>query len=171
MDLSGLDIPRIKAIVQEKWRSGPELWPVKVMSLSRVMQLERELGRSLTQVGGYFTCLRAVRGKTPAEMEELLGFQPGSFCTGVVVYRLERLPLANEFELRGYSQLPGGETFDGIVLRRPGMVRPQYFSRDGEQLKYIPGLGVEQWELTPRTQIGAAEIQRVDAGQRFTNWR
>lgn len=89
MNSAGLDFAKLKSIVIEKWRSAPELWPVKVLSIARVVQLEQRLGgRHLESVGGYFTCARAIRFKTPREMENILGFISGTFASGVSVWKL-----------------------------------------------------------------------------------
>jgi len=53
MDFDGLDVAKLKSLVIEKWRSAPELWPVKVLSLARTLDLERKQGgRKLDRVGG-----------------------------------------------------------------------------------------------------------------------
>ena len=171
MDLSGLNVAKLKSLVIEKWRSAPELWPVKVLSLSRTLELERSQGHKLHGVGGYFTCARAIRGKTPIEMEAILGFAPGFFSSGVSVWKLNHLPTPDQFELRGYTQLPGGNPFDGIVLRQNGVPRPQFFSPAGGHLDFIPGLAVEQWELRRGLLMPASELERVPAGAKFTSWR
>src|SRR5690349_4640339 len=112
MDLQGLDVNRLKSLVIEKWDSAPELWPVKVLSLGRRSELQQKYGgRNPDLVGGYITCARAIRFKTPREMETILGFAHGSFSSGVSVWKLKTLPTASQFELRGYTQLPGGEQF------------------------------------------------------------
>ncbi len=172
MDLAGLNVPKLKALATEKWRSAPELWPAKVLSLARTVELERRQGgKKLDRVGGYFTCLRAIRFKTPREMEDLLGFAPGAFSSGVSVWKFKTLPTADEFELRGYTQLPGGDPFDGMVLRRSGAARPEFFSKDGGKLDFIPGLAVEQWELRRGLLLPAIEMERVSPGMKFTNWQ
>lgn len=171
MDLTGLDIPKLKSLAIEKWRSAPELWPVKVLSLARTQELERKQGgMKLAAVGGYFTVARAVRFKTPKEMEDLLGFETGSFRSGVAIWKLGSLPSADQFELRGYTQSPGGENFDGIVIRRVGHPRPQYLTPQGTTAQYVPGLGVEQWELRKGLLLPAIELERVPFGTRFTKW-
>ena len=171
MDLSGLDVAKLKSLVIEKWLSAPELWPVKVLSLARTSELEQKQGRTLDRVGGYFTCVRAIRVKTPQEMEDILGFAPGSFGSGVSVWKLNQLPTPDQFELRGYTQLPGGEAFDGIVLRRSDLPRPQFFTQTGGHLDFVPGLAVEQWELRRGLLLPASELERVRAGTKFTKWR
>jgi hypothetical protein len=162
MDTSGLDVPKLKSLVIDKWNSGPEFWPVKVMAMTRVIELESKNGGKFSSVGGYITCLRNVCGKTPEEMEAILGFEKGTFSSGVSIWKLSALPKAAEFELRGYTYLPGGEKFDGVVLRRVEQPRPEYFDQHGKPSKFPPGLGVEQWEL--RALLPATEMQRVPFG-------
>jgi len=172
MDLTGLDVAKLKSLAIEKWRSAPELWPVKVLSLARTVELEqKQNGRKLDSVGGYFTCLRAIRLKTPREMEDILGFAPKSFASGVSVWKLKMLPTPDQFELRGYTQLPGGNSFDGVVLRRPGAARPEFFTAEGAKPAFIPGLAVEQWELSRNFLMPAIELERVPPGAKFTNWK
>src|SRR5436190_736729 len=143
MDVTGLDVARLKSLAIEKWRSAPELWPVKVLSLARTVDLERKQGgRKLDRVGGYITCARAVRFQTPKAMEDILGFASGAFNSGVSVWKLKSLPTSDQFELKGYTQLPGGNPFDGVVLRHPGSTRPEFLSKHGANLDFIPGLGV-----------------------------
>ena len=171
MDLTGLDVGKLKGLAIEKWGSAPELWPVKVLSMTRTLELEHKLkGGKLDKIGGYFTCLRAIRFKTPAEMEDILGFQKGAFSSGVAVWKLNALPKPDEFELRGYTQTPGGETFDGVIMRRQGAARPEYFSRDGKAVAYPPGLAVEQWELRPGLLLAATQLARVPFGAKFTTF-
>jgi hypothetical protein len=171
MGTPGLDEAKLKAMVLQKWRSAPALWPVKVISLRRLAEIERSRhGAKLDSVGGYITVARAIRFKTPREMEDILGFAEGTFASGVSVWKLKSLPAPAQFDLRGYTQLPGGRPFDGIVLRRADSPRPQFFSRTGGSLEFIPGLAVEQWELKPGLLLPALELQRVAPGAKFTAW-
>jgi hypothetical protein len=39
-----------------------------------MLELEQQLGQKLGTVGGYFTCVKNICLKTPAEMEDILGF-------------------------------------------------------------------------------------------------
>ncbi len=103
-------------------------------------------------------------------MEDILGFQKGTFSSGVSVWKLNDLPKPDEFELRGYTQTPGGENFDGIVIRRSDLRRPQYVLRDGTLAKFPPGLAVEQWELAKNVLLPATELERVPFGVKFTKW-
>jgi hypothetical protein len=170
MDTTGLDVPKLKLIVIEQWKSAPTFWPAKVLSISRTLELERKLGRRLSTVGGYFTCLKNLLLRTPAEMEDILGFQKGTFSSGVSVWKLKDLPKPEEFELRGYTQTPGGESFDGIVIRRSDLRRPQYLQKDGTSAKFPPGLAVEQWELEKGILLPATELERVSFGAKFMKW-
>src|SRR4051812_35705649 len=108
----------LKDLVIQKWNSGPRFWPVKVMSMVRLQQLEKDNGGALSSVGGYFTCLKNVCTHTPAEMEDILGFEKGAFSSGVSIWKFKELPKPDQFEFRGHTQTPQGKRFDGIVLTR-----------------------------------------------------
>jgi hypothetical protein len=170
MDTTGLNVPKLKSLVIEQWQSDPRYWPVKVLSISRTLELEHQLGRKLNAVGGYFTCMKNVRVRTPAELEDILGFQNGTFSSGVSIWRLNVLPGPADFELRGYTQTPGGKSFDGIVVRRSDLSRPQFLEKDGTPVKFPPGLAVEQWELAPKVLLPATELERVPYGAKSTKW-
>ena len=140
------------------------------MSINRLMELERQCNHPLDGVGGYITCIGKLRAKTPAEMEDLLGFQKGTFGSGVSVWKLKSLPKADDFELRGYTYLPGGNTFDGTVIPRSGASRPDYFDQHGALSKYPPWLGIEQWEIRPNVILPATELERVPFGAKLMRW-
>ena len=170
MDTSGLDVPKLKSLVIEKWNSDPCKWPAKAMSMARVSELEAKLGKRLDSVSGFITCLVNVLGKTPSDLEDTLGVQKGAFASGVVIFRLNTLPKSSEFQLRGYTYLPNGARFDGLVLRRSDMQRPTYFDKNGNPSKFPPGLGVEQWEINPDVLIPATELERVPFGAKSMKW-
>ena len=161
-----IPVAKLKAMVREKWNQGPHCWPVKVMSLDRLASLQRDHGM-LLQVSGYITVRRAVFGRSPMEMADILGLHPSEFCSGVSIWKLNFLPTDDQFELRSYTNQPGGRPFDGLVIRQPGRARPSFYEHNRES-QYPPGLMVEQWELTQR--VPATEIQKVLPSQRFTSW-
>lgn len=172
MDLGGLDVNRLKANAIEQWRVEAGAWPVKVMPLARLMEIvKRNGGRPLRGVGGYFTEFRYVRLRTPEKLEATLGFARGYLASGVSLWKFDALPSPSDFELRGYSQCPGGNPFDGIVVRFEGAERPQYLAKNGAPAAFPPGLGVPQWELRSGFQIAATEICRLAPGQTISNSR
>ena len=158
-------VSKLKAMARDKWNSQ-DCWPVKVMSLVRLASLQRDYG-VVSQVSGYITVRRAVFGRSPMEMADILGLHPSEFVSGVSIWKLNVLPADDQFELRSYTNQPGGRPFDGVVVRQPGRARP-YFYENGRESQYPPGLMVEQWELTQR--VPATEIQKVLPSQRFTSW-
>jgi len=145
MNTSGLDIDRIKQNVVEYWQSEAWNWPVKVISAGRGSALGASAGRVLA-VSGYVTSEKFVRGRSLDQVEKILGLLPGELKNGAVVLRLNVLPLPHQFELRGYTQTPGGEPYS------PGGLYP-------------PGLGANQWEL--KANIPATVWKVVPAGQRL----
>ena len=58
---------------------------------------------------GYCTTFKFIVGRTPVEIEEIVGFARGSkLVAGADILVIDPLPLPPQFELRGYSQMPGG---------------------------------------------------------------
>ena len=166
-------VSKLKAMARDKWNSQ-DCWPVKVMSLVRLASLQRDYG-VVSQVSGYITVRRAVFGRSPMEMADILGFHPSLFMSGVSIWKLNALPTDDQFELRSYTNLPKGLPLNPpdeekvLVVRQPGRARPYFFDKkNGHELEYPPGLMVEQWELTQR--VPATEIQKVLPSQRFTSW-
>jgi hypothetical protein len=126
----------LKKMAIENWKKeGNEL--VKVVSAER--------GQS-DEVRGYVTEQKYVAGRTPAEMEKILGLPPGELAGGAIVHRLDGLPTADQFKLRAYTQLPAGRTYVS-----------------GE--KYPPGLGAPQWELTDKIPVAA--VSAVSPDERY----
>ena len=75
-------------------------------------------------VTGFVTRERWIIGKTPREMESLLGFRPGRMAQGAGVYALDRLPQASEFDFAGYTHLPSGMSIsEAAAARSAGTTR------------------------------------------------
>ncbi|MBV8521561.1 MAG: hypothetical protein JOY71_05430 [Acetobacteraceae bacterium] len=113
-----LDESILKSQVLQKWVKGGLERPVKVVSKQR---------GPLTNVRGYITQEKYIKGVDLAEMERRLGLPEGELKDGANVMSLTRSPTAGEFQLRGYTNTPGGQPFQGGP--------------------YPPGEGVPQWEL------------------------
>jgi hypothetical protein len=142
---AGLNVPRIKQNVFDYWQSANTLnWPVKVVSAQRGQQMQAVIG-GLVNVRGFITSEKFVRGRTPDQMETVLGMPQGEYNQGVYVFRLLCLPLAHQFDLKGYSQTPDGMPYTGG--------------------RYPPGLGANQWDLTD--DLLATVVAFVPPGQRF----
>jgi hypothetical protein len=124
----------MKELVIEKWSKGGLERPVKVVSLERGPQ---------SSVRGYITQEKNVKDQPLAELERRLGLPKGELASGAYIIALDRLPKPHEFELRSYTNLPGGQTYQ----------------RGG---KYPPGTGVPQWELT--VDIPSTTVKVVSPG-------
>lgn len=111
--------------------------PVKVVALYR---------SPLTAVRSCMTQEKNIKVQPPSEIELRLGLPRGTLAGGAHVMALSRLPWAHEFELRGYTNLPGGQRY------LPGGVYP-------------PGSGVPQWELI--VDIPCTPVKVASPGQRF----
>lgn len=93
---------------------------VKVTSLSRPLMFWSE---------GFVTCYKFIAGRTLDEAERILGLKSGELSEGAYLHELLALPNEAQFELKGYSQTPDGETWTAAI---------SYPSRDGQ--KHLPPL-------------------------------
>jgi hypothetical protein len=121
----------LKKEVIRSWSKGGFNRPVKIVSSER---------GPIGEVEGYITQEKFVKGRTPSEIEKILGLKVGELRSGAFVMALMRLPKESEFSLRSYSNQPGGCPF-----------------LEGGQ--YPPGQGAPQWQLT--TLIPATLIKFV----------
>jgi len=118
-------------------------------------------------VSGYVTKDKFIRGRTVQQIEQILGFHPGRFRSGIAVVLLNRLPTLAEFELAAYSITPehrfqrptdlnidklkkmAAESWSLIGLERLVKVQPA-IPHDPDvppDKQYPPGLGAPQWKL------------------------
>lgn len=114
-----LDEEKAKRGIIDMWNKGGLERPVKVTATEAT---DRQ------SVRGYVTQEKFIKGRTPEEMEKILGLEPGNLKNGATIYRLTETPNADQFTPKGYSQTPGGMPYE------PGG-------------KYPPGKGAPQWEL------------------------
>jgi hypothetical protein len=127
----------LKELAIEKWKKGGLERPVKVVAAGR---------GALSNVRGYITQEKNIKGQSLAEIETRLGLPTGTLSSGAHVMSLNRIPLPLEFELRSYTNLPGGQPY------MPGG-------------KYPPGSGVPQWELT--VDIPSTPVKFVAPGGKY----
>ncbi len=126
--------------------------------------------RDHIEVRGYVTKEAFLVGRTLLAFERLLGFRAGRLAQGATIAKLDRLPLAHEFDLAGYSMtaqhhfaMPGG--LDGAKLKQLAistwavagghrlvkvMPRSPHDASMADDEQYPPGDGVPQWKLTVR---------------------
>lgn len=144
---TGLDIAKLKALAIALWRQGGMDTLVKVAPLGTVP--------NGAYMAGYCTTFKFIVGRTPAEMEAVVGLASGSkLVNGADIFTCDPLPMAAQFELRGYTQCPGGVSTDS----------PHYTPHPG----YPPGLGAPQWELANYPQSGLRWLASVPHGVRFS---
>lgn len=114
-----LDGEKAKKQVIDMWNKGGLESPVRVTPTQPI---------DSQSVRGYITQEKFIKGKTPQEMEKILGLESGKLENGATIYRLTETPKADQFTPKGYSQTPGGRPYESGG-------------------KYPPGEGVPQWEL------------------------
>jgi hypothetical protein len=139
-----IDEARVKKTIIEMWARGGGDTPIKIMSAGLVPRDDLD--------AGFITQLKFLRGRTPAQMEDIVGFRAGTkLRNGVDIYKLSVLPRPDQFMFRGYSYLSGGISSS----EKP-------FHPD-----YPPGLGCPQWELIHYPQTRLVLLQSVPDGQVF----
>ena len=128
----------LKRMAIAYWQQGQLNKPVKITSASRAPMLWSE---------GYITCHKFIKGRSLREVEQILGLHAGELAAGAYLYEFLRLPTMEEFDLRGYTQTPGGQTWT-------------------PNSKYPVGAGVAQWEVRKNTFIPSRVIATIESGQR-----
>jgi hypothetical protein len=144
---AAMDIQRLKQMAMDLWRRGGLDTLVKVMPFGTVPDPRLRIG--------YCTTLKYVVGRTPAEIESIVGLAPSTkLGRGAEVFTVRPLPGIAEFDLKGYTQTPGGVPTDSSV----------YVAHAG----YPPGLGAPQWDLARVQQSRLLHLASVPAGRTFS---
>ena len=123
--MSILDVAVIKRNAIAFWNENPMNRPVKITSIERETVFFTE---------GYITSYKFICGRSLQEAENILGLRPGELESGAYLYEFVRFPTADEFDLRGYTQTPGGQEW-------------------GPTSEYPVGMGAAQWEVKKNTYI------------------
>jgi hypothetical protein len=113
--------------------------PVKVVPVGK---------HALTLANGYFTQQKFLWGRTPEQMESILGVF-GKLRLGAHILQFQAPLKEGDFENRAYSYLPDGK---------------EYVPDPNEKV-YLPGDGAPQWRLTKDVQ--ARCIATLQPGQAF----
>lgn len=125
----------LKREVVAYWEAEPGNRPVKIVSIVHQPMFWTE---------GFVTCYKFIGGRSLDEALEILGLKPKDFILGAYFYEFMRLPAPAEFELKGYSQCPDGETWTSAS-------------------DYPPGLGAAQWRVKRNTFIPSRLVAIVDS--------
>ncbi|MEG0244256.1 MAG: hypothetical protein RR726_17640 [Pseudomonas sp.] len=127
----------LKKQVIEYWKQSPANRPVRVV---------RAIQEPEFWVSGYFTSYKFISGRSLTDVERILGFEAGYLQAGAYLYEFCRLPCAEEFELRGYSQCPDGKPWSA-----------------SSSSKYPVGAGAPQWELKRALYIPARLLAVIES--------
>jgi len=142
-----LDTAKLKAMAIALWKLGGMDTLIKVAP--------RGMAPNPAYMAGYCTTFKYVVGRTPLEMEQIVGLARGSkLAGGADIFVVDPIPNPSQFELRGYSQCPAG-----VPTNAPG-----YTPHPG----YPPGQGAPQWELMGYPQSGLKLLASVLPNQRLT---
>lgn len=116
---------------------------VKVVALSGPVPL-------MSHASGYVTQEKFILGRTPADIERLLGVRIGSLGAGCRVYRLARAPGASECTYELTTEFPDGLAFN------PAFSDPSF----------PPGAShVQQWQLL--AEIPVLHVCDLAPGQAY----
>ena len=139
------DVAKLKVQVTAMWRKGGGDTLVKAMSRGR----QPAEGRMI----GYCTTIKYLAGRTPGQMEDILGFRRDTTLKdGAEIFLVSPLPAPDQFVFRAYSYLPAGKPqIDGRVIHED----------------YPPGSGAPQWELDGYPQSGLRWLRTVLPGEQF----
>ena len=119
-------------------------------------------------VRGYVTQDKFIAGRPMAEIERNLGFHAGRLAKGALFIRIDRLPLAHEFELAAYSMTAEHHytpptnldiaKLKTLAMRAWTLAGPDrlvkviatigHDSSMTNDDQYPPGQGVPQWKIT-----------------------
>jgi hypothetical protein len=117
-------------------------------NLDQPVKVAPSIGEPPRVVRGYFTQQKFIWGKTPEEMEVILGIF-GKLRRGAYILQFEAPLKREDYENKAYSYLPGGKEY-----------KP-----DPNEKVFLPGKGVPQWTLTRDILVKC--IARLHPGQVF----
>ncbi len=113
-------------------------------SIVKVMPLGATPANS---IDGYITVGKYLVGKTPLQIERVLGLKDKDLENGARIFRFTRLPMAHEYEYELTTLYPGGLAFN-----------PAH-----SDLRYPPGSAkIHQWRILPDAAIPIDTINFLD---------
>jgi hypothetical protein len=137
--MSSLNENVLKRLAIAYWEANPLNRPVKVTSIVREPMFWTE---------GFITCYKFIAGRSLEQVEQILGLKPHELVAGAYLYEFMRMPTADEFELKAYTQCPDGMQWN-------------------ESSSYPPGRGASQWRVKPNTYIPSRLAAVIEPGMCF----
>lgn len=142
---------------------------------------------SKTQVSGYVTKEKFLKGRTLDEIERTLGYHAGRLANGATFLKLDRVPQPGEFSLAGYSQVADHRATPptGIDVDKVSQMAAASFTTDGgDRLvkvfpaighdatmanddQYPPGAGCPQWKLTTKIDATVTAVVSLYPNGRY----
>lgn len=161
------DLEKINSQHLEEWHSSPGERPVKVIGKSppeQEQKVDRQPAPDLDHVNGYFTQVKWIAGKTPEQMEKVLGLKPKDLEYGAIIQEFKEFPRTDQFEVRGYTNTPGGKPYQDGGEWPSGDGARQYLLKEGVHLPARVIATVEPktpFHLSPETRLGesASELE------------
>ncbi len=129
------------ALRREPWSLFGPTRPVKVIARRAVAP---------TQLGRYFCLEKSLLGRTPLQMESLLGSRAGELAGGCSVFRFKRLTTTQEVDYELTAKYPDGQAFNPAV----------------HDHRYLPGSSaIHQWCL--RVEIAVVPLVSLSPSERY----
>lgn len=110
-------------------------------------------GEIRPDVQGYIGFMQAIAGQTPEQISRTLGLRATDLAGGAMIYRLDRLPYEQEFEVRGYTTLVDG--------------KPLPAGQAQDAAGYRIGTGVLQYEILRSAPIPATLLGQLAPADAF----
>lgn len=120
-------------------------WAKKSGVVVRILEASRRDSDATT---GFFALASDVKGKTPQQLESILGFRKGTYKNGVNVFtaKTSKLSISN-VDMKGYTNTPNGEPTDFKGLSK------EQIKKKLETMPYPPGKGVVQFKVTKKIAV------------------
>lgn len=126
----------------DKFNQGGGDVPVKVMPT----------GVDQQEVSGFFTQAKFILGRTPEQMEYVLGLKVGDLKNGATIYEISQIPSAEQFVPAGYTHMPGGRFYQHDSKYPIGAGAIQFRLDEPLPAKVIGKVGYEEVWKGPSTE-------------------
>ena len=128
----------------------------------KVVALGQPVASKLT---GYVTLEKSLLGRTPHQIERVLGLPSGALRGGCRIYRFTRLPMMDEFEYELTADHPDGLAFNPADLDE-ARARRRLDPGSPRKPVYLPGSpAVHQWRL--KADVPVEHLRDLQPGETY----
>jgi len=139
---------RNPSVIKANFQKLQKLGVYNIVKVSKFSSEKRQ------DVGGYLTSITEISGKTSRQIQVALGLPAGFLEQGADIYRINRIPMEDEFLPRGYTSMP-----DGLVLKK---------DLDTDSSGYPRGQMAWQVKIKSGVKISAILICSIQGETKFT---